>query len=139
MRMPRSIPLHHQPPHYYYHDDTIRSYKGSNIALMVELLGGALAGGDVEDKWARGNWGNLVLAIDPEIVGPPDVFKARVAAVLARVKGATCLPGAAGPSLPGERSEARAEEVAATGKIKLERNLYEGLLAEFAKTGGTLS
>lgn len=102
---------------------------------MVEILGGALAGGDVEeDKWARGNWGNLVLAIDPSIVGPADAFKAKVEALLARVKGAKPLPegdAAEGrPCLPGERSEARAEEVEATGKVKLERNLYEQLLAE---------
>jgi L-2-hydroxycarboxylate dehydrogenase (NAD+) len=108
---------------------------------MVEILGGALAGGDVEDKWARGNWGNLVLAIDPELVGPTDAFKAKVAALLARVQGAKPLPEAAGkgrPCLPGERSEARAAEVAATGRIKLERNVYEGLVAEFEKTGGKM-
>lgn len=120
-----------------------RSYKGSHLALMVEILGGALAGGDVEDKWARENWGNLVVALDPAIVGPADAFKAKIEALSARVKGAKPLPeGSAAegrPCLPGERSEARAEEVDATGKIKVERSLYERLLAECRRVGGTLA
>lgn len=121
-----------------------RSYKGSHLALMVELLGGALGGGDVEDKWAGGNWGNLVLAIDPELLGPRDAFAAKVQAVLARVKGARRFPPADGgsvegaPCLPGERSEARAEEAARTGRVKLEKSLHQQLMAEFRRTGGGL-
>lgn len=70
-----------------------RSYKGSHIALMVEILGGALAGGDVEEKWERGNWGNLVLAIDPEVLGQSlKGFTAKVEAVLKRVKEAKPVP-----------------------------------------------
>jgi len=70
-----------------------RSYKGSHIALMVEILGGALAGGDVEEKWARGNWGNLVLAIDPEVLGQSlGAFTAKVEAVVRRVKEAKPVP-----------------------------------------------
>lgn len=122
-----------------------RSYKGSHLALMVEILGGALGGGDVEDKWAKANWGNLVLAIDPELLGPRDAFVAKVQAIVARVTGAKRFPAGSGgghaegaPCLPGERSEARAEEVARTGMIELEKSLHEGLLAEFRRTGGEL-
>lgn len=39
---------------------------------------GPLAGGDVEDKLGRGNWGNLVFVIDPELLGPADEFKDKV-------------------------------------------------------------
>jgi hypothetical protein len=39
---------------------------------------GALAGGDVEDKLGRNNWGNLVLAIDPEMLGPSEAFREKV-------------------------------------------------------------
>jgi len=70
-----------------------RSYKGSHIALMVEIMGGALAGGDVEEKWERRNWGNLVLAIDPEVLGQSlKGFTAKVEAVLKRVKEAKPVP-----------------------------------------------
>jgi LDH2 family malate/lactate/ureidoglycolate dehydrogenase len=37
-----------------------RSYKGSHLALMVELLAGPLVGGAVVDKATSDNWGNLV-------------------------------------------------------------------------------
>ncbi len=117
-----------------------RSYKGSHIALMVEILGGALAGGDVEDKWQRENWGNSVLAIDPEVLGQPlAAFTAKVEALVARVKAAKPVPltaeemqagktAASGPCLPGEQSEAKAASVLQRGRIRLERSVYEGLM-----------
>lgn len=40
---------------------------------MVEILGGALAGGAVEEKLASRNWGSLVLALDPALAGDGDV------------------------------------------------------------------
>lgn len=55
----------------------LRSHKGSNLALMVELLAGPLVGAAVADKLEERNWGNLVLAIDPQLLGEPDVIKAR--------------------------------------------------------------
>lgn len=100
---------------------------------------GALAGGEVEHKWEKGNWGNLVLAIDPELVGPLGAFTQKVEALLARVQGAKPLPPEAGEgniALPGERSEAKATATLASGRIRLERNLYEGLMQEYRSTGG---
>ena len=37
-----------------------RSYKGSHLALIIELLAGPLVGGAIANKAAGGNWGNLV-------------------------------------------------------------------------------
>ncbi|EWM27621.1 ureidoglycolate dehydrogenase [Nannochloropsis gaditana] len=128
-----------------------RSHKGSHIALMVELLAGGLTGADVEEKWQRENWGNLVVAIDPEVLGQGLAqFTAKVEAVVRRVEGAKPLPGATaqergdgsaqlrsggdvrGPSLPGSRSEAEAATVAERGRIRLERSVYENLMKEVA-------
>lgn len=39
---------------------------------------GALAGGEVEKKHEQGNWGNLVIAIDPELLGPAEEFREKV-------------------------------------------------------------
>lgn len=44
---------------------------------MVELLAGPLVGAAVADKLEERNWGNLVLVIDPQLLGEPDVIKAR--------------------------------------------------------------
>lgn len=56
---------------------TCRSHKGSNLALMVELLAGPLVGAAVADKLEERNWGNLILVVDPELLGDKEVIKAR--------------------------------------------------------------
>lgn len=85
-----------------------RSYKGSALALMVEILGGALAGGAVVDKVAARNWGSLVAAVDPAALGGAATFSARVSALLRRVKAARPAPGVPAVRLPGERSAEQA-------------------------------
>jgi LDH2 family malate/lactate/ureidoglycolate dehydrogenase len=54
-----------------------RSHKGSNLALMVELLAGPLVGAAVADKLEERNWGNLLLAVDPELLGDAELIRAR--------------------------------------------------------------
>jgi hypothetical protein len=70
----------------------------------VEVLGGALAGGAVEDKAAARNWGSLVIALDPAALGDAAAFRRRVSALLRRVKAARKAPGVDDILLPGERS-----------------------------------
>lgn len=53
------------------------------------------------------------------------------------MKGAKRLPGHTNIPLPGERSEEEAAQVRASGIVKLERNVYEGLMAQYRKTGGS--
>ncbi len=81
-----------------------RSYKGSALALLVEILGGALAGGAVVGKAAARNWGSLVAAVDPAALGDAAAFSSRVSALLRRVKAARPAPGVAEIRLPGENS-----------------------------------
>ena len=86
-----------------------RSYKGSHLALMVEILAGALAGGAVENKGSSANWGNLIIAIDPGKLGSsPEGFCSSVTALLQRVKGARRAPGVRDITLPGERGSLHA-------------------------------
>ncbi len=63
---PAALPLCPCPP------------QGSNLALMVELLAGPLVGAAVADKLEEKNWGNLVVAIDPGLLGDVDEIKRRV-------------------------------------------------------------
>lgn len=85
-----------------------RSYKGSHLALLVELLAGPLVGAAVADKLEAQNWGNLVLAIDPGLMGDAAAFKKQAAALLRRVQKARPLPGWGGSTLPGRRGDALA-------------------------------
>ena len=47
-----------------------RSYKGSHLALVIELLAGAWTGAAMNDKVNSRNWGSLVIVINPIIFGP---------------------------------------------------------------------
>lgn len=82
-----------------------RSYKGSNIALMIELLAGPLVGGAVQDKVGSKNWGNLMIALDPSTLGDPRTIKHSVQLMLERVKGARKAAGVKEIMLPGERGD----------------------------------
>lgn len=108
-----------------------RSHKSSGLALMVELLAGALSGCAIEDKKASGSWGNFVLAIDPRIIWADDEgleeFKERVATVCRRVKSAKKLEGVDEIHLPGERGDRVAASRIETDSIEIEANLYRDL------------
>lgn len=59
----------------------------------------------MHDKLAERNWGNLVIALDPQLLlGGLGSFTQAADQLLARVKGARRLPGVAEVLLPGERS-----------------------------------
>ncbi len=88
-----------------------RSYKGSHLALTVEILAGALAGGAIQDKARSANWGNLVIAMDPGKLGnSAGEFEGRVSTLLQRVKAARKAPGVHEIILPGERGTQHAGE-----------------------------
>ena len=113
-------------------------YKSSNLALIVELLAGPLVGAAIADKMSEKNWGNLVIAVDPNLLGQ-DEFKQRAAAVTERVKGAKKMPGVNEILLPGERGDAFAAAVKADGCINVETNLWRGLqelAAEYTPPAG---
>ena len=96
-----------------------RSHKGSAFALIVELLGGAFAGGAVLDKDNAKSWGNLVIAIQPGIMGSAEAFKQRVTDLCARVKGARRAPGVTEVRLPGERSSQLAGDLHFSADLQL--------------------
>eukprot|EP00854_Cymbomonas_tetramitiformis_P005754 gene5754-6946_t len=103
------------------------SHKGSHLALMVEILAGSLVGAAVEGKHAAKNWGNMMAVIDPELLGPPEDFEARLHTVLSRVKGAKKADGVQEILLPSERSDKLAARREASNQIEVERNLLAAL------------
>lgn len=65
-----------------------RGHKGSGLALMIELLAGALSGAAMSDKKASANWGSLVIVIDPGIFGDAESVRERLCEMCHRVKNA---------------------------------------------------
>lgn len=110
-----------------------RSHKGSGLALIGEILAGPLVGaafcglGD-----SKGNWGHLIYAIDPGILGDRDEFIANVNRVIKRVKSTRKLPGVTDIYVPGERGGMLARDRLAKGELEIEANL----LAELRKVAG---
>ena len=70
---------------------------------MIELLAGPLVGGAVQDKLGSKNWGNLMIALDPSMMGEPPAILHNVQLMLGRVKGARKAEGVEEIMLPGER------------------------------------
>ena len=103
-------------------------YKGSNIALMVELLASALIGEVFSYESAeRGPMdggppvgGEFILAIDPDRFGPPGHWAGRIEAFLGRLAEQ---PGA---RLPGQRRHENRVRTARDG-IRLPRALLDDI------------
>jgi L-2-hydroxycarboxylate dehydrogenase (NAD+) len=111
-----------------------RSFKGSHLALMVELLAGALTGAAMTDKLAANNWGSLVIAIDPSMFGSVESFQESANTMCQRVKDAKKLPSFAEELyLPGERGDGMEERAIKDGRMRMSSTLYEQLLALAAK------
>jgi LDH2 family malate/lactate/ureidoglycolate dehydrogenase len=102
------------------------SPKSSALALMVEVLTGPL----VKASFAgvgdtRSDWGNLIAAIDPEILVGRDKFEAEVDTLLESVRTTRPRPGFGAVRLPGESARARAGQVEARGYVEIEDELWK--------------
>lgn len=102
-------------------------YKGASIAMMIEVLGAALAGSDFsfEIDWsdypgaATPHGGQTYILIDPG-KGAPQAFTARIEALIAEMHDA------GQTRLPGDRRYANRRRAEAEG-IPLARSAYENL------------
>jgi LDH2 family malate/lactate/ureidoglycolate dehydrogenase len=112
-------PPHPPPPR--------RSYKGSHLALMVELLAGALPGAAMQDKRTSNDWGSLIIAIDPEEFDSLESFQARVRVMCHRVKQAKRVAGCDQIFLPGERGDLLDAENRRRGSLEVPEVVFAKL------------
>jgi LDH2 family malate/lactate/ureidoglycolate dehydrogenase len=101
-------------------------HKGAGLALMVQILAGALVRAD-SIKAGSENWGNLVMAIDPNILTSREDFTREVTAIAKRVKSARRAEGVEEILVPGERARAFNTKVMNAGVVELENNLLSQL------------
>jgi len=108
-----------------------RNYKGSGLGLMVEALTGPLVGAAFAGLGrAFENWGNLVFAIDPELLVDRATFKKQVSELVTAVKSKKKLPGVDDLLMPGERGDRVMKSVLEAGEIEVEDNLWAELRAK---------
>lgn len=105
---------------------TFGGHKGSALALVVQVLAGALVKADSFNSDSD-NAGNLVMAIDPNLLNDAPQFKAESSRIVEKVKSAKKLPGVDEILIPGERGNTFYREVMDSGVIEIEDNLYKAL------------
>ncbi|MBX9668319.1 MAG: Ldh family oxidoreductase [Candidatus Obscuribacterales bacterium] len=78
-----------------------RSYKGSSIGMLVELLAGPLVGSGFCNK--ESEWGNLVIGLKPDMFVGKAQFKTSATQLLDRIRNAKTANGRV--RLPGDRAK----------------------------------
>ena len=103
-------------------------YKGAALALIVEVLTRPLVGAIRRDDGKKLDWGNLVFAIDPELLAEDlATFQAGVSDLMARVKKLAPLPGVDEILTPGERGDRVYERNMAAGAVELDERVWQEL------------
>lgn len=98
--------------------------KSSGLALVVEILSNALTGGCLADDPNNENWGNLALAIDPELLVGNEAFLGNVNRLVTYLKGLRRTDPARAISLPGEVANLRAHEALAAQEVEIDDDLF---------------
>jgi LDH2 family malate/lactate/ureidoglycolate dehydrogenase len=101
-----------------------RGPKSSGLALMVELLANALTGGCLPGDPDNRNWGNLALAIDPDLLIGRESFFKNVDRTVARIRGMARADPAREILLPGESSLIRSKQAIATQELEIDEQLF---------------
>lgn len=107
---------------------TFGGYKGAALALIVEVLTRPLVSASRKADGTKEDWGNLIFAIDPELLADDlDSFKEGVSDLIARLKDRKKLPNVDEILVPGERGDKFHENVMATNTIEIDDNLWQQL------------
>jgi uncharacterized oxidoreductase len=117
---------------------TFGFHKGYGLAVVCELLGGALTGGGTwhtDDRSKRRVWnGMLTIVLDPQRLGTGDVFAAETTAFLASLRKSRVAPGFDKVRIAGEpERETRAKRE--REGIALDDNTWEEIVAAAAQLG----
>lgn len=109
-------------------------HKGSGLALMCELLGGALTGNGASDPEKRWSQGMFSIYIDPQRIDPEHLLPAEVSRFLAYVKDTKPIDANQPVLLPGEpEAQRRAERL--RGGIPLTTETCDALRATARSVG----
>lgn len=92
-----------------------RSYKGSAIGMLVELFAGPLVGGGFCNK--EGEWGNLLIGLNPDMFVGQTQFKNSASQLLDRVRNAKSANGKV--RLPGDRAKQYHAQISKEGSIEI--------------------
>ncbi|MET0444481.1 MAG: Ldh family oxidoreductase [Pseudorhodoplanes sp.] len=109
-------------------------HKGSGLALMCELLGGALTGNGASDPGKRWSQGMFSFYVDPAKVDPAHFLPDELSRFLSYVKGSRPIDPASPVLLPGEPEQRMRAERTANG-VPLTEDTFAGLIATARDVG----
>lgn len=101
-----------------------RSYKGSGLAMVVELLSGALSGASF--GFDNGDWGTTFMAISPDLLVGTKEFKNNSSELIKKVKSSKTKPGAE-IHIPGYDTEEKVQKLIKTGEVEIEEKILNQL------------
>ncbi len=106
-----------------------KSYKGSGLGMVVQLFTGPLTGAlffDIGKK--NDDWGNVFIAIDPDLLVGKAEFKKNCSKLVEIVKRSRLDKKIADHiRIPGETGLAKKREAERKGVVEIEDNLYRAL------------
>jgi len=103
-----------------------KGIKGAGLALMVQIIGGALVGGDFLNE--SDHDGNVVIAINPEAMIGTQRFLEEVAKMTKATKQAKKLEGVEEVMVPGERGDRMRTRILDRDEMEVEENLLNSLI-----------
>jgi len=112
-----------------------RGFKSAGLALMVQIIGGALVGGDFLNE--SDNDGNVVIAINPDAMIGMRRFIEETSKIVEAIKHAKRLSGVEEIMVPGERGDKLRSKILDDNEIEVEENLLSTLrnFVEGAESG----
>jgi LDH2 family malate/lactate/ureidoglycolate dehydrogenase len=102
-----------------------KGFKGAGLALMVQIIGGALVGGDFLNE--SDNDGNVVIAINPEAMIGMQKFVEETTKMAMAIKQGKKLAGVEEVMVPGERGDRIRSEILDSDELEVEENLLTSL------------
>lgn len=105
-----------------------KSYKSSGLAMMVEILAGALTHASFTGLHTNHGWGNLFIVFSPALLTPLSVFKTNVQHLTKAVRHAKTKSGEK-VQIPGERSRSIRLQCVRTGWVDIDEKLLTQLQA----------
>jgi LDH2 family malate/lactate/ureidoglycolate dehydrogenase len=99
-----------------------RSYKGSGLAMVVELLAGVASGASyIFDK---GDWGSTFIAFSPSMLMDVSEFKRRSADLVSKIKAKKTSSGTP-VRIPGYDLEDEMQRRIDSGEVELPEEIFE--------------
>ncbi len=102
-----------------------KGIKSAGLALMVQIIGGALVGGDFLNE--SDHDGNVVIAINPEEMIGMKKFVEETTKMTRAIKQAKKLEGVEEVMVPGERGDKIRSKIIESNEIEVEDNLFISL------------